>query len=174
MVAIFFAVSGHIVGRTRLDVDQQLECAREPPLHDDESPCVWMLDAGTLNKSTSGDDLVFVPGGPRTERYLPASLEKARDSEKEFPIAILPPRTNERITAQQGVFTLHGHSMMPLDELPHSVAPGPLRLARITLDRNGICHLWEELQTLGIGQLALFPELDSVAAHVSWVCQSAK
>src|SRR5262245_42601932 len=93
MVASFFAVSEHIRGRTRLEVDQQLEREREPPAHDGDSPCVWMLDAGTLNKNTCGEDLVFVPGGSRTERYLPDSLSKLPDSSNEFPIAILPPRT---------------------------------------------------------------------------------
>lgn len=170
LIALYFALSERISKRNRLQVDNEIAAPRPPAKYEDDSPCIWIMDAGTLNKSTCGEDLVFVPGGSRTSQYLPDALAN-RDRGNEFPVAILPPRTNERIAAQQGVFTLHGHAKLALEQLP-TTAPA-FRLARITLDSNAVCHLWDELQILGVGRLGVFPELDSVAAHVSWVCQSA-
>jgi FRG domain len=170
LVATFFALTEHLTGRSRLDVERQLACDRDNAVYDDESPCIWILDAGTLNKNSCGEDVVLVPGGPRTNRYLPDELLAASSEGNGMPIAILPPRTNERIAAQQGVFTLHGHEKIALDEL---AAPSDvIRLGCVSLDRSSVCYLWDELQVLGVGRLGLFPELDSVAQHCSWVCQS--
>lgn len=171
LVATFFAIDGHIRNRTRLDVDKVLAAPPEPAVYDADSPCVWLLDAGSLNQWSHSEDIVFVPGGARTIRYLPDSLAQA-DAGNARPIAILPPRTNERIAAQQGVFTLHGHETTPLDKLPVPSGKSGPRLAPIVLDRSRVCHIWEELQVLGVGPLAVFPELDRVASHVAWVSQS--
>lgn len=173
LIALFFALSEHLQSLSRLDVDQELSCPRKPPHYGAESPTIWMLDAGTLNKRTCGEDCLYVPGGAKTTGYLPEFLtDLGRDNE--LPIAVLPTRTNVRIAAQQGMFTLHGKSQDPLETLAQEGDPNAIRLAPIVLDANGICHLWNELQVLGIGRLGVFPELDSVAAHVAWVCQTNK
>jgi hypothetical protein len=130
-----------------------------------------MMDAGTLNKRTCGDDSLFVPGGPLTNRFLPDAITREKDAGNELPLAVLPPRTNARLAAQNGTFTLHGHGNLPIEAIPPS-PEGEIRLARIAIDRSRICHLWHELQVLGVGRLGLFPDLGSVAAHVQWSCQS--
>ncbi len=172
LVAVYFALSEHVLCRTRLDVDRELAATRSDPVFDGDSPTIWMLDAGTLNKCTCSEDCVLVPGGVRTEAYLPDALAREKASHNALPIALLPPRTNPRIAAQQGMFTLHGHSVQSLELLADSDGGKSIRLARIVLDRGSICQLWHELQVLGAGRLGVFPELDSVAAHVAWVCQS--
>jgi hypothetical protein len=172
LVALFFALSDRVLCSSRLDLDQEIAASRKEPVYDDNSPTIWMLDAGTLNGCVSGEDAVFVPGGARTEQYLPDALATNAGLDNQLPIAILPPRTNQRITAQQGMFTLHGHSDASLDRILIAEGRPQVRLARIVLDCNSVCHLWQELQVLGVSQLGVFPELDSVAAHVAWVCQS--
>jgi len=173
LVALYFALLDHVKGLNRLDVDRALGSARPAASYDDGAPAVWMLDAGTLNKVTCGDDIVMVPGGSRSGRYLPESLKNAA-ADNELPIAILPPRTNARMAAQQGMFTLHGHRAESLEDIVRSVSSAPIRLARISIDRSGICHLWNELRVLGVTGMGIFPELDSVAAHVAWTCQSLR
>jgi hypothetical protein len=173
LVAVYFALLEHIEGLTRLDVDRRLDCERDTPVYDGDSPCIWLLEAGTLNKQSCGRDIVLTPGGPDSTRYLPDEIAKSPSALNEFPVAVMPPRTNDRIVAQQGMFTLHGHSRVALEELPNVERFQAVRIGRVTLDRSSVCHLWDELQVLGIGRLGLFPELDSVAAHVSWICQSA-
>ena len=50
----------------------------------------------------------------------------------------------------------------------------PIHLACITLDGGNLAFLWDELQLLGVGRLALFPDLESVATHVKWSLQSIR
>jgi hypothetical protein len=133
-----------------------------------------MLDAGTLNKAVCGDgnDYPFIPGGEITSRYLPDRLAASRDTANELPLALFPPRTNERIVAQQGVFTLHGHSKIPIDEFVRG-SGFPIQLAQVVLDRANIAFLWEELERSGVTRLAIFPDIDSAAAHAKWIIQVA-
>jgi hypothetical protein len=79
-------------------------------------------------------------------------------------------RSNARIVAQQGCFTLHGHGTTALEDLqvPSDGRP-PLLLGRIVLDRANLQLFGEELEIVGINQVALFPDLDSVASHVQHV-----
>ena len=174
LIALYFALYDHLSGKTRLQVDQASSEPMEKPLFDDDSPTVWVMDAGTLNKRTQGQDIVFVPGGALTHKYLPDEIANEKSADNELPIAILPPRTNERLVAQQGMFTLHGHTDVIMEGLsePTSGADA-VRLAAIVIDTNQICRIWEDLRMMGVGRLGVFPELDSVAAHVCWVCQSA-
>jgi len=59
---------------------------------------------------------VISVGGPLTEQYLPAAMQE-RCNENRYPLAILPPYTNERLAAQQGVFTIHGHQRDPIEAI---------------------------------------------------------
>jgi hypothetical protein len=143
-------------------------------LYDEDSPTVWLLDAGTLNRVAFGSDYdtAFSVGGPRTARYLPDQLSMPDDTNR-HPLAILPVRANARIVAQQGQFTIRGHSPTAIEDL-HSRNPREsFRLARVVLDRANVAHLWMELQTAGVTRLSLFPDLDHVAAHVKWICQAS-
>lgn len=174
LVAVYFALSAELSEKTRMQINEGATLPSEGPVFDDDSPTVWMMDAATLNRRTRGEDLVFVPGGARTCRYLPDEIARERSADNELPIAILPPRTNERLAAQQGMFTLHGHSEICLETLSNpSGVTEEVHLAAIVIDRTQVCRIWEDLCVMGIGRLGLFPELDSVAAHVCYVCQSA-
>lgn len=144
-------------------------------MFDDESPAVWVLDAGTLNRRSCGEDIVLYPGGPLTSKYLPDEVAASVGSGNELPVAILAPRTNVRIAAQQGTFTVHGHSAKSLQQVAAEADPAmPIELACIRLDRANVFFLWDELQFVGIGRLALFPDLESVATHVKWLLQSVR
>jgi hypothetical protein len=171
LAAAYFAVCESILCHDRLLVDQQLASPKNPPFFDDESPVVWVVDAGTVNRAATGEDFPFVPGGEFTGRYLPDQLG-AKAEENRLPIALLPPRANERIAAQHGVFTIHGHCAESLDSLAVSATPRIL-LAKILLDRANLSSLWEELQLAGVSRYSLFPGIDTAAEHVRWIMQSA-
>ncbi|HYE87931.1 MAG TPA: FRG domain-containing protein [Vicinamibacterales bacterium] len=174
LAAAYFALCNGILKRDRLAVDAQLKLGPQPPVFDDESPVIWIMDAGTLNKFSWQRDIVIYPRGAWAQRaalYLP-SKKLAEHQDNRFPIALYAPRSNSRINAQQGTFTVHGSSQLSIDELANE--PGsPIQLARITLDRANVVTLWDELQLAGIGRLALFPDLESVAMQVKWDLQSA-
>jgi hypothetical protein len=173
LVALYFALCEHVIPRrTRLDVDRELGASRTGPIFDDDSPVIWIMDAGALNKCSCNQDIILVPGGDRTQAYLPDALSKEAHPLNALPLALMPPRANPRIAAQQGMFSIHGHATDSLEALLDTEAGRSIRLARVVLDSASVCHLWHELQVLGAGRLGVFPELDSVAAHVAWVCQS--
>lgn len=175
LAATYFAICDSILCRDRLDVDDDLQRGRVPSTFDGDSPTVWVMDAGTLNRRSCGEDILLFPGGELTSKYLPEQLGANRDSSNELPLALLAPRTNVRIAAQQGTFTVHGHAVKPLDMLAAEADPAlPIQIACVMLDRANLAFLWDELQLAGIDRLALFPDLESVATHVKWRLQSAR
>lgn len=120
-------------------------------------------------------DCVLSPGGEHTYCYLPENMATKRSRLNRLPIAILPARVNERIVAQHGVFTLHGHKKCAIDDVANTPAGKmQIRLACIELDRANLARFWHELELVGAGALAMFPELDSVAKQVAWFYQSKK
>jgi hypothetical protein len=175
LAAAYFAVCSDVLSRDRLTVDAELQRGRATAVFDQDSPAVWIIDAGTLNQRSVGEDIVLYPGGPRTAKYLPDEMDRVHDVENELPVAVFAPRTHVRIAAQQGTFTVHGHSSKSLQELADESDPAaPIELACVTLDRANIAFLWDELQLAGVGRLALFPDIESVATHVQWILQSRR
>ncbi|SDG35956.1 FRG domain-containing protein [Fontibacillus panacisegetis] len=80
---------------------------------DNNGITIWMLNPLKLNKKTIGGSHFYTT---HKERYR----EKiAKNTETPFPtnsIALHPIRNNPRIVAQQGVFTVQGNTLEPLDK----------------------------------------------------------
>ena len=76
------------------------------------------------------------------------------------PAAAMSIRTNRRIQAQQGVFTVHHASAEPLDKLENRSY-----LWRYIVPNGKKGRIRDELRHLGISDLTLFPNLDNVAAE---------
>ena len=74
------------------------------------------------------------------------------------PAAAISIRTNKRIQAQLGVFTIHHADAKPLEDW----SDGSF-LWRYIVPDSAKPRLCEELRLSGITKLALFPDLDSVA-----------
>lgn len=174
LAAVYFAIRYSMETTNRRAYDEAVARRRKPAKYDDESPAIWMMDAGSLNvfaRQNQKEDYVFVPGGKLTEKYLPSVIKGKKTRANRYPLAILPSNSNRRLIAQQGVFTVHGHKDRSIDSLASSSGKFRIRLARIILDRANLHHLWEELEYAGINRLTLFPELDSVAHINKWTGQ---
>lgn len=144
-------------------------------------PCVWLLDPGALNTFSIGEDNIVVPSGRFSREWLYRTSPEdrggvkrrvARDFEYEGkpysnrrPLAIYPVRQNRRILAQQGVFTVHGADDRALNVLFDWRDPVH-RLERIEVDPSATEALLDQLQWLGVHELALFPELPALSEHV--------
>jgi hypothetical protein len=171
LTATYFAIEANLP-RTRPELDAL--CRGEVlagPCPVKESPVVWVLDAGTLNRHSIGVDGVVTPGGPTSARYLPESLREPNDGNAK-PIAIYPPRANARIAAQHGTFTVHGHWRDAIDEL--AMKSDCLRLGRIVIDVEKVPQLYADLRVMGKHRLSIYQDLDSVVQHVCWTMQSIK
>lgn len=170
MAAIYFAIGNDIESMGPAATEEAANL--RPPTHDfgDDSPVVWLIDAGSLNCFTLGpnDDAIICPGGTFSSQYLPDNICNTTDKNR-YPFAILPTRANTRIIAQQGMFTIHGHESIPIEELIGLSRGCDLRIGRLTIDKNMIPQIWIQLQRAGMNRLCLFPDLDSVSFHVKWI-----
>ena len=81
-----------------------------------------------------------------------------------YPIAILPPRSNPRIAAQHGVFTIHGSATVAIEEIASSNLR--VKLGAIAIEHARAERVSEELQMLGVNQMVIYADLDHVAEHV--------
>ncbi len=179
LVATYFAIADCVCNIDRTELDLMANASKNPSLFDEDSPAVWIVDAGTLNLSAFGDDYdaIFASPSDIVNPYLPEAItedppEVLEGFNNDVPIAIYPPRSNPRIVAQQGVFTVHGRSRVAIENLPAAGKAGAIKLARISLDKNNLAPIWDELGLAGVTRLTLFPELESVAAHVRWSYQN--
>ncbi|MEM7156572.1 MAG: FRG domain-containing protein [Myxococcota bacterium] len=144
----------------------------DPPAAD--APCVWIMDAGTLNRMTCGIDAIFAAGLSFAANWLP-SVVKEREQTTKFqhedkkydnskPIAIYPQRTTPRIVAQQGVFTVHGIDSTPIEEI---FAQAPKELAHLAcIEVTEPEHVRNQLRTFGINKFSVFPEVDKLSERI--------
>lgn len=165
--ALYFALCDHLPP-DRLQLDRHLQAEPAASCFDDECPTVWILDAGSLNEVALGEDRIIVPEGRKSKPYLPREIQDTAESNV-MPIALMPPRSNPRIVAQQGMFTVHGREMAGIETLANL---SELKIGGVRLDLSKVCHLSSELRRCGVNRFSVFPDLDSVANHVCWVCQS--
>ncbi|MCJ7635527.1 FRG domain-containing protein [Candidatus Bathyarchaeota archaeon] len=168
LAAIYFSIREIFETGDRRRYDTDLYLPPATAIYDDDSPAVWILDPGSLNQHTCGpsEDYVIAPGGSVTEQYLPSNIANKSPSNR-YPLAILPPHTNIRISSQLCVFTVHGHDTQSIDVLASS--PGSLiKLAKLKLDRANIAKVWDQLELSGINRVAMFPDLDAVAYCTKW------
>jgi hypothetical protein len=170
LAAIHFAVSGPMATHTQRSFAAAISTT-VAPVFDDACPVVWMMDAGSFNVATCGPDKdqIFTVPSERANFYLIDEVAK-RHTSNEYPLAILSARSNDRIVAQQGCFTIHGWNQAPIESLAeHS---STFHVAKLMFDRANLATVWDELQTCGVHVLSLFPDLDSVAKRVLWICQN--
>jgi hypothetical protein len=148
------------------------------PTEEPRSPCVWLMDPVALNRGAHGPDeeVLIIPGqDPLLEKWLPGRCGRgiavcsfqrpARFVDNAKPIAIFPKRSNPRIVAQRGTFTLHGCEEAPIDAVIQAATASGVEpsITRIDIDRAAVAGIRSQLHTLGVTKTALFPEPQSVA-----------
>jgi len=128
-----------------------------------ECAAVWMLDPWWFNaKMGHGDDL-FLTWDKKGERYLPP-LYTGQEIPGE-PLAILAPYNSPRITAQRGLFTVHGSDMRGLQEILGGKA-GENRLVQFLIPKEVMASVRRQLRTAGITPTSIFPDLTGLCTEV--------
>ena len=147
------------------------------------SPCVWLIDPYCLNRLSDVEHIIFpypdmdmkywLPDfcGARAKIYIFPTESRFKDNTK--PLAIYPKRSNARIVAQHGVFTVHGMDRTPINHLPLSdhTTKTP-RIAKIIVKQSAKPRLHDELLSLGISKVAIYPEPQSLADDLRKVFSS--
>lgn len=142
LLALFFAVARH---------DGKTDAA------------VWVLDPFWLNRRSTNSDQVYDPGDATLDTFLQQPYSVV--ATKKLPAALDPPHFDRRITSQRSHFTIHGRSVEPIEEL--AIAKGAeTRLAKIVLPAASIESIRYDLQTCGITETAIFPDLEGLSREL--------
>lgn len=122
---------------------------------------IWVLSPGALNETSIGRFIPFLTDervkplvsdafGTKIGHVAPSSL------------AAFAPRTDQRMAAQLGNYTIHG-TRDPLEQ--HKQSGSFLR--RVLIPASAVPTLRRELSLAGVRASALFPDLESLAREIS-------
>ena len=130
-----------------------------PP--DDVDGALWILKPTLLNRLSRilPEYDHYIPSfvdDEVTANYSPTSLRAERMTKRD-PIAVIGPRTNPRMQAQLGVFTVIHREATPVE----AVGDGT-HLRKFLIPHTAKKNLKRQLSSLSINKFQLFPELQSL------------
>ncbi len=139
----------------------------------DTQPCVWLLRPCALNQSSIGWSGIIAPNNFPKELgiWLPSEIKKPSHSilqaesftyDNRYPLAIYPRKSNRRIVAQQGTFTVHGRDRSSLqDYIAKNVNNADTVIARISFSLTNIDEARRDLEMLGVRRSSIYPDIDN-------------
>ncbi len=172
-VALYFALYDVVRNKSFEEVISSQTTPLPESSETPDSPVIWILDADDLNDKITGQACCYIPDSNLTVQWLPDNVEKGNPQQvtykdriltNEKPLALLPPRTTNRIIAQQGVFTIHGAGTEPLEGYYGSEESH--RLAKIIISPHSIGKIWRDLFLCGVHHFAIFPEMDKLSEYI--------
>ena len=92
-------------------------------------------------------------------------------SRQTYPIAVIGPQNTERIIAQKGVFTLFPNKDSFTME---SLGKADEFLVKITIPKEYVDSIKEDLYFIGMTESSLFPELDSISKELKRYYEGGK
>jgi hypothetical protein len=137
---------------------------------DDKDGALWILLPSVLNELAQIQENLRDPSDipmfgsasdPFFNNYLITRVRNSR-SHSVPPIAGIGGRNSERMTAQQGVFTIFHADLRPLEDW-HDGS----HIWRYVIPQASKPKVRHDLARLGVNRLTIFPELDSVS-EVAW------
>jgi hypothetical protein len=127
--------------------------------HSGRDGVVWCLDPLRLNELAGFERRIHCAGiDTELDVYTSESLKTATMDSAFRPVALIAPRSFPRLIAQQGVFTVTHRQQLSLEEIAD-----PDLLATIRIPAMAKPQIRVSLRSLGMSQLSLFPELQSLA-----------
>jgi hypothetical protein len=128
-----------------------------------DSPEIWILNPFTLNSKSHGREVLLNPEEDFKADYQLSYADLCNDktiSIHELPIAIYPKRSNDRIFAQRGLFTIHGKDNRALEEIY------PECVEKITIPQDHIPKLKKLLRNFGINKYSVYPDFKGLSDHL--------
>lgn len=137
------------------------------------TPCIWIMQPELLNKASINWEGVVAPeNNPAVDSWLPRRVvlpnhivlqdQEGFCYDNNHPLAIYPKRTNTRINAQQGMFTIHGRNQAALPDIVAQLGASATDVfARIDLVSFDVGSVLSDLRLLGIRRAAVYPDIDN-------------
>jgi hypothetical protein len=123
-----------------------------------ENACIWMLRPRQLNFISLGIPEVISP--ELTEWTYPGYYYVRKRISS---IAVYPVKNTNRSSMQQGVFTVQGNGMEPLEREFDATLLKHGNLCRISLAPALQADAWRFIRQNGIHHFSMFPDLDGLA-----------
>ncbi|WP_258832393.1 FRG domain-containing protein [Peribacillus frigoritolerans] len=121
--------------------------------------CIWMVNPEKLNQESIGVSQIKLPiKNDFIKKHSELNL-KSR--------AIFPNKSNQRIVAQHGVFTVQGNSLKPLESEFGDILYKNGGLKKINLPMEIREDVYHFLRLNGINHFSLFPDLDGLSRHIN-------
>ena len=154
LVALYFAVA---------EAKDSKHCKKDAAL--------WCLFPHVLNELAGiriqpAHDIPSFGHEQYLDDYLPSRTAGITTASKQ-PVALIAPRPFRRLHVQQGVFTLFHRNLTPLEELKDEKTGQQQHIVKFIIPAASKPKLRRELLLLQIDRLALFPELENVAARIA-------
>lgn len=125
------------------------------------SAAIWLLAPGNLNKQSVGRLIPFLTD-ERVEPLVSDAFSGKGHSQNQHSLAVFAPRTDRRMAAQLGNFTIHG-SRVALEQHPSA----DQFLARILIPLISHDKIKRDLTIFGMRRSSLFPDLSNLAMEIS-------
>lgn len=119
---------------------------------------VWMLSPGHLNQDSIGDIIPFLTDDRVSS--LAKSAFSGRGNVTDT-VAVLAPRSNPRMAAKLGAYTIHG-SRQPLEAHRRAAT----FLAKVEIPDSAMYPIRRDLSLAGVRLSNLFPDLDHLAEEL--------
>lgn len=127
-----------------------------------QDAAVWMLDPhsleGPAQQQSKPEDEIYRYDSQEIDKYLPDDRWDLKLPEK--PVAFMPLNNSRRITAQRGMFTIHGTDNRPLEKMIDD--KGNPRLVKFVIPKLMISEVNCSLRVAGITDVVAIPELPSL------------
>lgn len=128
-----------------------------------EHPHIWILDPYALNAKTPEAAGVIANPEEDMRDYQSSYANRCNDDKIEIhdlPILVYPNRTNERILAQRGLFSIHG-----LDERKMELSCDDC-VEKVLIPQEIIGKLKDLLKQFGINKYSVYPDLKGLCDHL--------
>ena len=120
-----------------------------------------MLSPGNFNKTSVGYIIPFLTD-ERVQPLIESAFDGKPNVDSEYTIAVIAPRTDKRMVAQLGNYTIHGNRSAI--EEHHSATK---YLAKVIIPMESCSEIKHDLSIMGIRQSSLFPDLSNLAQEIS-------
>jgi FRG domain len=130
----------------------------------DADAMVWAMNPWWLNRETFGEYVLFPADHQRASDHAP--LHPGQELKGKLPLAITPIHLSERITAQRGVFTIHGTERGALNRLDRRRGKERASLRQILIPSAQVAAIHRELAISGVSESLIFPELSGLCREI--------
>ncbi len=131
-------------------------------------PHIWILNPYALNKKNDKiKDTLLNPEEDMKLYHETYANKCINDSVEidEWPLAIYPRRTNERMFAQRGLFTIHGSNNQKMEDTCHDC------LEKIEIPIELSDKLRNLLRQFGINKYSVYPDFKGLADYLKVIYQ---